>query len=157
MAEIKEVALMVCGGAVLCAVVGMTVSGEKYEKVIKLVLAAVMLCVIISPLTQINGCDAEKIAPGSAASDTGGGLKQRVEEQTKRAVTETVSGLIRDTLENNGIEALKIEISMDTSDSGSISIGQVVVTVGDKKSAALAGDLLRSRLGMTAEIISGEG
>ncbi|MBQ9993568.1 MAG: hypothetical protein IJP17_02540, partial [Clostridia bacterium] len=58
MSDISSWAVSICAAAVLGAAFGMVFSDSRYERVLRLVMSAVMVCVIISPITEMQSCNA---------------------------------------------------------------------------------------------------
>lgn len=154
MSEIKDFGMMICGAAVLCAVVNMLVPSEKYEKVIKITLAAVMICAMITPLTKLSRIRLD--LSEYRASDRGyyDDLRQKIEIQTESVMQKTVTGMIHESLQKNGIRAKNIFVETDRLEDGSISIGQVTIETQNNAEAIAAKKIIKDSLGIDADVAS---
>lgn len=157
MEALREWAAALCAAAVLCAASGMTAPEEKNGRGIKTIFAAVILCTVVLPLTNLNVCgiislpDAEKYTPDSR-------LCSAFEQQTASAVSSAVRELAADCLAPFGVEAEDISVTADISSDGCISIGRIAVAAeaGSGISAREITDALYGRLGLDAEVIMTE-
>ena len=155
---IREWAAALCAAAVLCAAFGMVTPEGKQGKCFRLVLSILVLCLIVSPLSELKGCtkSAENFftQPASAESE----LMSLVESQTVSAISDSVSRLVADELEELGITAQEICVGMDITEDGCISIGQVVIVAAHKDSLAAGTiiDRIYNRLGLTAQVRTAE-
>ena len=59
MDAIREWAIALCTSAVLCAAAGMIAPEEKNSRGMKIILASVMLCAVVLPLTKLTECNAD--------------------------------------------------------------------------------------------------
>ena len=153
MSEIKDFAMTVCGAAVLCAAANMLAPAEKYEKVIKITLAAVMICAIITPLTRLSQIRLEFERYRAADAGYHDGLRDEIESQTESLMERAAAGLIEEALRKNGVRPKNILINTDRTQDGGISIGQVSVTVGAAAEAAVAEKVIKDELGIDSVVI----
>lgn len=157
MEAVREWAVALCAAAVLCAGAQIITPDEKKGKWMRIVFASVMLCAMVLPLARISGC---RLSYDSNISDYSPDrrLCEAIEEQTASAVSSTVCRLVEDCLLGYDVEAEDISVSMDISDDGCISIGQITVRTAYPagKSPEDIADYLYSRLGLKAEVITVE-
>jgi len=124
MESIKEWAISLCGAAALCATVGMIAPEGKTGKCMKLVMTLVVLCLMLSPLSQIGSCSADLKDHISLPAETDSDLLRLVEEQSAEAISRSVNYVIEEQLETLGVHAKEINVSVDSSDDGCITISQ---------------------------------
>lgn len=131
MEEIKSFAVCVCAIAVLSAITSGLFSEERYGKIIKLVLSTVLICVLISAIPSFSRCDLftfkrQAVEENRRLSDT-------VSQQTAQIAASILSESVMSKLNENGIDAQSVEIVLDISDEGSITISKVnVISDGNK-------------------------
>lgn len=154
MDAVREWAVSLCAAAVLCAAAGMLAPEDKQGKCFRTVLSAVMLCLMISPLSRIKECSGSTDGYTAVPEQTGSELFELVERQTADAMSASVSNLVGHELDELGVSAREIYVVMDISQDGCISIGQVTVAL-DGSDADRAGEVrsrLYAQLGLDAEI-----
>lgn len=141
MDSLKEWAISVCAAAVICAALDMLIPEHKYEKVLRLCLAAFALCVCIAPLSGLQSCggewrhsNKEEMQYTRLSSD----LQQQVERQSAAAVEGAVSRIIDEKLRQLGFSSYEIAVKTDIAADGSITIGQVAVTLAGTSDAEAA-------------------
>ena len=158
MGAAREWASALCAAVIMCAAVNMISPGEKRVRCFRMVLSAVMLCLLVSPLSGISSCRYRMDRLESEPPWTDSGLLELVEEQTSQAMSRSVCGLVRAELEEMGIAAEEITAHMDISPDGCITIGQVRVSSGsiDEDRRAEIISRLYERLGMDVELICAE-
>ncbi len=158
METVREWGIALCAAAVLCAAGGMIAPDGKQAKYLKTIMSAVVLCVILSPVSMLSDCsrrlESAYAAPVLADSELSG----LIEEQTATAMSDAVSRLVRSELEGMNICPENISVSVDISPTGSISIGQVEVVLGRAEAgrAAEVSRRLYDRLGLNAAVTTEE-
>ena len=155
MDAVKEWAVAVCAAAVLSAAVGMLTNGGSSAKSMRFLLSVVMLCLLIEPLGSIKECADNVNLIISGPVEDNNRLLNAVEDQTVSYMSRSVSELIDSELDAMGVYAQKIQVNMDISEDGCITIGQVVITVNEEDHAR-ADELstrIYDRLGLNARFI----
>jgi len=149
-----EWAAALCAGVVMCAAFGIIRPGGKQSAAFRMVTSAAMLCILISPLSELGGCAVRVKDFISAPSEPDNRLCRTVEEQTSRAMKEAVEGIVTRCAEEIGLAAGEISVMMDISEDGCISIGQVTVVLaeGTESDAAALRDRLDREYGLSAEV-----
>lgn len=125
MEEIKSFAISVCAIAVLSAIVGGLFSEKRYGKIIKLVLSTVLICVLISAIPSFSRCDLLSFKDQAAKENKQ--LSDTVSQQTAEIAASILTESVMSKLMENGIDAQSVEIVLDISDEGSITISKVNV------------------------------
>lgn len=146
---LKEWVMTICGGAVFCAVINLLAPDERYEKIIKICTSAYILLLIAVPLINLKGCSLEIKAAEEKISKPSA-FEEKVASQAENYMAYAAEKVIIQCLEENGINNVKISVSMDTSDNGCISIGHVTVEADNSQQidAAAIRLLLESKFGI---------
>ena len=151
---IRSWALLVCTAAAAFAVIENIASQSKNSRFLRLVMSAVMLSILITPLTKIRDIQLELDGYELPVFEAKAEFSELVEKQTADLVGCAVKEMILSRVESCGITPSDISVETDISDDGCISIGQVTVTIYEKDSSrsALISDMLFSSLGINAEV-----
>ena len=144
----KDFVMMICAVAVLCTIAHMPIPDEKYEKVMKLLLSAILLIVIISPLTSLSSCSIDIKKNHQTDNKYARNLEDKILSQSNSLLSKTVKDNISAILNANEISYQKISVNMDTSADGRISIGQVIVITAYPEDFAAAQALIKEHLGI---------
>lgn len=148
---IKAWAGGLCSLAVAAAMVRILAPDGSMGKMLKLILGAMALCVMIGPLLQITPNLSSALQQVPETSGTSG-FSTIVNSQMKSAMIRQVEMVTSVQLKSAKITYQKIEVDMDTSQSSSIRIGKVTVTLQDGTQMARAKKLLEEALGTTVEV-----
>ena len=114
MADIKNWAITICAVSVLSAVLNMLIPDGKYEKVLRLCIAAFAICACLGTLGGAVSCDVLKDIKSISVESENRELEKRIESQMNSTVQTAV---------------YEIMISMDNNKDGSISIGHITVVL----------------------------
>ncbi|MDR1002224.1 MAG: stage III sporulation protein AF [Oscillospiraceae bacterium] len=159
MEEIKQFGIAVCSASIFCAAFGILFPQNGYRKILKIALGVFFILTILIPAKNAVSAIGE-IDFSAYESDysyeyyanensLGGKAAELMKGYTENAVRQSLSEI--------SVEPREIEIIMDIDRNGSISIGQVIVTLSE--SDYPKGDeiqsLLKNRLGITASIKNG--
>ncbi len=146
-----------CGVAALCALVHAVTQKTGAGKVLKLISAAVMVCIILRPigslvkdftLPQISVEEGEETA-----------LYDTAVLQMKTLTENMLLSEVNEALASYDIKAEKLEITMDISDEGDISIRDICLFIPESNSLhrSWAAQIAQKRLGrsVTVEFLNG--
>ncbi|MBP3415518.1 MAG: hypothetical protein J6L81_10025 [Clostridia bacterium] len=150
MEEIKSFAISVCAIAVLSAIIGGLFSEERYGKIIRLVLSTVLICVLISAIPSFSSCDLFTFK--EQAVEENRRLSDTVSQQTAQIAASILTDSVMSKLNENGIYAQTVEIVLDISDEGSITISKVNVISDGNKDRIIA--VVTAFLGIENDIIT---
>ena len=151
MDDFKSAAAAVCMvSAGICAVRGL-VSGTSLRGKVEMILKMVFAIVLLAPV--VGGCkDAELPRLGSyELSEYGYSMELYNAELAKQAKDNLTAVLVQQ-MEANGVECGKIEVDVNISADGGISISRVTVSVDDFDRAA---EIIRNCLGSGTEVVDG--
>ncbi|MDR0404642.1 MAG: stage III sporulation protein AF [Oscillospiraceae bacterium] len=131
MNQINQWAFVLCLAVVVCSIFDMMSPSGRMQQIMHLVLGAFLICAMIVPIAGSNFKMKfpEKICE---ENDLGKDLKQEVTNQTKKLAEENLVPFVREILERENIQTEKVEIFMDTEETGSISINKVSVILKKK-------------------------
>ena len=152
---IRDWALAVCAAAVLGAAMKILAPAGKYEKLMRLSVSALTVLVLVSPLARLDELRIELDTSAAGYNDTGEQLADKVEKQTAALMESAARSLIEAELAGIGADGCAVEILMDISEAGGISIGRVTVRMSDScgATAAQIETRLRDALGIEAEAV----
>lgn len=126
MEDIKSFAVCVCAIAVLGAISEGVFSQERYGKLIRLVVSAILVCVLISGIPSFDVCsDMENGYKAEIHSDE---LSREVADRTAQLTRDILSKTVESELAKYGYTAQKVEILVDISVDGSITINGAYIT-----------------------------
>lgn len=148
---LRETAAAVCAVMIICSAASMLVPGEKFERVIKLVLAGVMLVTIAQGIYGIDlsfVSQAFQSHTGSVQSE----FSDRVTDYAGEVVEDTAGRLLYQRFETLGIECENISFDINTYESGSISIDRVVLVIPDEGMHGSAREAVKQMLGGDMEV-----
>lgn len=126
MQEIRESAICLCVGCLICSIISIIAPKGGTEKLIKLAVGAFLLLSVINSVSDIKP-DLNLISLSSDSAVTEN--VEAVNDFAQDIIKKQLSGHIESVLEQMNIPYEKIEIQMDISDDASISIGQTTVAV----------------------------
>ncbi len=156
MQPIQTWAIGVCTAAVLCAVLYRLFPDTTVGKQGRLILPAVFLCVILSPLLSrssisLSTTEIADVPDGSV-------LEAQVRRQTVQQVNATLLQMVNQALTSYGYQAEKVVADMDIGEDGSISMGQIVIYVDERAAqrSALVEQVASQRLGMRVTVLQME-
>ena len=144
-----------CALAVAAAMVRILAPDGSMNKMLKLILGAMMLCAMIGPLIKAvpEGISALQQVPEMPVPSEFTGT---VQSQMQRAASQQAQTVAEAVLKNNDISFEKVEVQMDISQPGSIKISSVTVKLLDVTQKARAVSVLQEALGAAVEVkISG--
>lgn len=153
MNDIRAWSAMVCMAALGCSAVRLLAPKTGSGKLFSLITASFFLCALSLPLlnvVRIPELDIDRLPPDTVE----GLLEDKVTEQVSLQVEEAVRQVVDEAMAVRGIAAQKVEIHMDTSDTGGIYIERVTIYV-DKQSvpiAAVVREVLAAQLETTVEL-----
>lgn len=126
MQEIRESAICLCVGCLICSIISIIAPKGGTEKLIKLAVGAFLLLSVINSVSDIKP-DLNLISLSSDSAVTEN--VEAVNDFAQNIIKKQLSGHIEAVLEQMNIPYEKIEIQMDISDDASISIEQTTVAV----------------------------
>ena len=153
MEAFRQWAVAVCAAAVVCSILQFLFPATAVGRQGRLVIAALFLCVVLSPL--FGGFSSVKLpdftvgeAPDSA------GLTARMRGQLVAQVNETLLAMVNQSLDGYGWSAKKVVADMDIGEDGSIRMGQITVYVDEDvaRRATAVRQVAEQRLGTTVTV-----
>ena len=160
MSEIKGWILGICFAAVVCSLLEMLFPKGTMEKSAKFITALFFLCAMVIPaVSKFQDFKFDIALEQQTNALPSEELDNKVSEQLKRASEQNIERLIKGLLEENEIFPDKISVIMDTGQNGSIEIkgAEILLTDGDFAKQEQVKNLLRSQLGIRAEVTSSQG
>ena len=103
MADIKNWAITICAVSVLSAVLNMLIPDGKYEKVLRLCIAAFAICACLGTLGGAVSCDVLKDIKSISVESENRELEKRIESQMNSTVQTAVYDIIAAKLKENSI------------------------------------------------------
>ncbi len=146
----------VCMAAAGCTALHMLVGKTGTGRVFRLLTSAFFLCAVFSPLLSLRGdLQLPDISAGAPEINP---LEMQSMEQIERITADILLQTVNTTFENYELKADRVEIRMDTSDDGSISISNITVFLQDADSLerVWAKQIAEQRLGTEVEIAIAE-
>lgn len=151
---VKEWSTIICLAAIVCTILELICPNGKMEKIVKFVLSSFMLCAFISPIANTVPKISLELS-NSSKHQCDPSFKEKISKQTLNVCRDNIVNLAKKELGRHNIKAKKINVLMDTDDSGSISIIKVVVYLNEKESHKDVKKFLEDNLGIETEIICG--
>lgn len=130
MSGLYSVAAVICGSAVLIALLSHFVTDGGTKKLLRLVMGAFMVCCMVVPTARaISGISADwksnsSVLPGSATVDEA--YNRQVTTQTKL----NLESALKDILRQNGITISRAEITLALTDESHVIISAITVVIG---------------------------
>lgn len=151
---VMQWAAVICLSALVCGMLELLVPDGNMEKMVRLVLGAVLLLAVLSPLTGTLGkLDLHAIGQNIETTDTAS-LTETVNQQIVQTAQENVQAVAQEILEENETFPQKIQVMMDTSQDDSISITKLIVTLDkeDNNRKDEARRLLEEKMELPVEV-----
>lgn len=143
----------VCMAAAGCTILHLLVGNKGVGKVFRMLTAAFFLCAVLCPLLEARG---RLSLPETALSEQANtaALEAVALRQLQSATESILLKTVNTALESHGLEAEKVEISMDISADGSISISDISVFVAPANDlrCTWVKQIAEQRLGMEVEV-----
>lgn len=159
MESIQSWAVGICFCAAAISLITFLIPSGKMEKPVRLIAGAVFLLLLIAPFRscQWNGLSFRE-ADADASAALARGLEEQAERQVREQLEAGLRGIAEQALQEAGIDPLKIEIFMDTSNEPCISIEQIEITVSraDMVLSPAACETLKSRMGVPCTFVCGD-
>lgn len=156
MEAIKDWALSLCSVAVLGAAVNILSGGGRYDRAIKVAVAAVAVCALAVPVADISSCRQSYSEPsGAYLSQYSDRLENAISEQTLDVINDAARSAALDELQKLGVEDPVIETDAHT-ENGTVVISKVIIYL-DEKYLPLSGrieDRVYARLGVEVKLIA---
>lgn len=130
MSGLYSVAAVVCGSAVLIALLSHFVTDGGTKKILRLVMGAFMVCCMVVPAVRAIGCISadwkNNPAEISGAATADEAFNRQVIAQTKS----NLESALKDILKQNGISIIRDEITLALSDESHVIISDIEITIG---------------------------
>lgn len=124
---VREWAVTVVTGAVVCALVRMLIPSGRFDRTLRFVTSAFFLACLLSPAAQFGALRFPALSPPESA-------RERVEERMTQASLELagrrLEELTEEKLRGEGFDVRGVHIWMDNGTNGGIEITQVHVLLG---------------------------
>lgn len=155
MNDLKELITSFCIGVVAVGLVTMLAPTGKMEKPMKMLIGFFLIAVLVSPFISGKSFDIQWDFSGQEAS---AGLKDTAGSQMTALAEESVKMKIGVILDRCEISGSKIELKMDISEDGGISIRQARVLLPEKEmeKAKEARSMILTELGIDVDVIQRE-
>lgn len=159
MNTIKQWTLAVTLSAIACTILETLAPNGKFEKIIRLVLGAFMLCAILFPLKGAIKNINFNLDKNTSFADSNEGLKNKVNEETQKNSKENIEKIIKEMLKEKNIEVKKINIFMDMKEDNCISISkaEIYLSGNDEKKKEEVVKLIEKTFGITTVVVLGSG
>jgi len=157
MESVKEAAICICVCCILCGTVKMLTPSTSFDKLIKLVVGAFLVCSIVTPVSHaIKEIRSPEIAV--SVMEENEKVEDAVLTFTSEMLSSVVSGQIESALLSKNTEAQDIKIYMDILNDGSISISQAEVTLSEEDylKREMLSETVFSRTGVNVKFIAEE-
>lgn len=147
----------VCMAAAGCTALHMLIGKEGTGKIFRLLTAAFFLCAVFSPLLSAK----DRLLPllpiqaDTVDTDT---LQMQSMRQIRQSTEEILLKTVNTALASHGLKAQKVEIRMDTSADGSISITNITLFLerADSLQRVWVKQIAEQRLGTEVEVTVAE-
>ncbi len=151
MEEFRNSVITVCIVTAASAILGNLVSGTRLKNQIQLMLDLVIAIAVITPFTkggspalpELNDID----TPDYSYS------QELYNEELKRQTSENVRDVLMQQIQAAGINCVQLEVLVNISEDGSISISRVIVSSDSFEAAA---EIIRNSLGADTEVLNGD-
>ncbi len=130
MSALSDISMVLSMGAVVCAITAMLVPQNRMKKMMNLVLSLFLICSLILPVKElIAGIDLGfAVEEYEEPFEEDGSFEQAVMKECADRLVLTANEL----LQNEGITARDIRLSLKKSDSGSISVKSIVIYIDSR-------------------------
>ena len=125
---------------------------EKFAKQLKFIFAAIIILVIINPLVKQDVLEFDNTDLSVISVDKLVNSKDNTWSCFIKSVENNISNNIGQELSNEGIYFYEVKTSINISESGSISINEIEITVENTVQEAEIIDLVRKAIGEDAVI-----
>ncbi len=143
----------VCATVAVCSLIHMLTRKTGTGKVFRLVSSAVMICVMLSPLTRLakNNLHLPQI---TVEADTETALYDTAVLQMKSMTEALLLSEVNEALASYDLQAEKLEVSMDISANGDISITDIRLFIPESNSLhrSWVAQIAEKRLGRAVEV-----
>ncbi|MBQ1339144.1 MAG: hypothetical protein IIY35_00780 [Ruminococcus sp.] len=147
----RAVKAICIASAAVCLIESLT-AGTRMQKQMKFLLDLVMAVVIITPF--ISGTAAFEMPEVSVSRSVDTSYSLELYNRTlSRKTAQNIGDVLYSQLSAAGINCEKIDVEVNISPDGSISISKVIVIADDNDSAA---DIIKNCLGDDTEVINGD-
>lgn len=153
MDDLRAWAVAVCTAAVVCTLLDRLFPESGLGRQGRLLLPCVFLCVLLGPLSGgFSGAKIPNFTPRKPIDSAV--LTARMRQQTVQLVNEELLAMVNQSLATYGWSAKKVVADMDIDESGSISMGQIVVYVDESvaKRATAVRQVAEKRLGTSVTV-----
>lgn len=133
MRGLYSVSAVVCGSAVLIALLSNFVTDGGTKKLLRLVMGAFMVCCMVVPTARaISGSSADWES-GSSALPGGATVDEAFNRQVTAQTKLNLESALKDILEQNGISIRRAEITLALTDESHVIISDIAVTIGTEQ------------------------
>lgn len=154
MNAVREWSTIICLAAIVCTMLELMCPDGKTEKMVRFVLAAFLICAMISPLTGTISKISFDLNKDSVQANNSA-FKKKVSETTISVASDNIKSLATQELEQHDISSKKIDVFMDTNENGSISMIKMKVYLKERQSHQDVKKILEDKLGIETEIVYG--
>ncbi len=129
MSGLYSVAAVICGSAVLIALLSHFVTDGGTKKLLRLVMGAFMVCCMVVPTARaISGISAEWES-GSAISSDSATADEAFNRQVTAQTKLNLESALKDILMQNGIAVRRAEITLALTDESHVIISAITVVI----------------------------
>ena len=154
MSAVREWSTIICFAATVCTMFELMCPDGKTEKMVRFVLAAFLICAMISPLTGTVSKISFDLDKDSVQTNNSV-FKKKVSETTISVASDNIKSLATQELSLHNVYSKKIDVFMDTNENGSISMIKMKVYLKEKQSHQDVKKILEDKLGIETEIVYG--
>ncbi len=142
----------ICVAAAGCTALNMLVGNRSLGKTFRLLTTAFFLCVVLVP--PLSGGIDVPILPTENTPLTGEQMQTMALEQICRQTEEVLLQKVNQTLASHDLEVQRVEICMDNSEGGDISISEITVYVAQENNLhhLWIQEIVSERLGMQVQV-----
>lgn len=133
MTGFRSWAVLCCTAAVVCTLLYRLFPESSLGQQGRLLLPCVFLCVLLTPLLQWQPTLPD--VTGEPITADSGALTAVMEQQTEQQIEAILLQMVNQALESYGMEAEKVDCTMDIEEDNRINMGQITVYV-DARNAA---------------------
>ena len=145
-----------CAAAAVCTFVHTLVGKTGVGKVFRLLTSAMVICVMLSPLAKVTPAFA---LPQIETLDSENTLQDTALNQMKTLAERLLLSKVNEALASHNLKAEKLELSMDISENGDISITDIHLFIPESNTVyrSWVAQIAENRLGqaVTVEFING--
>lgn len=142
----------VCMAAAGCTALHMLVGNKGTGKVFRLLTSAFFLCAVLSPLLHLK--DSIDLSALQTETTNTADLEEVALQQMQASTEKILLEEVNETLKNHDLNAEKLEIRMDTSADGRISITDIIVYIppGNTLHRTWVREIAAEKLGMEVQV-----